>query len=300
MPLTESAGLEKVAGQAAEIDGDPTRFVDRYIQVGTIKARYWAAGEGGAPIVLLHGFGASVELWRFTLPALAKHHRVLAVDLPGFGRSDKPEAPYTLSYLAAFVRDFLDAMGMPRATLVGNSLGGGVALRFALDFPARLERLGLVAPAALGRGGSPLLRLMSLPGVGELLSRPSRAGTARLFRLATHNPAVVTDTIVDEAYQLARLPGTQRGFLGALRALVNPLGQRREIFGPILDGLPLIAAPTLVLWGRQDRFVPVAHAGAARAISGVRVEVWDPCGHLPMIERPGKFSALLLDFLSQK
>lgn len=296
MPLIDSVVPEKAS---AEIHGAPAPMDDRYLQVGKVRARYWAAGERGATVVLLHGIGASVELWQCTLPALGERYRVLAVDLPGFGRSDKPEASYTLAYLAAFVRDFLDVLGVSRATLVGHSLGGGVALRFALDFPARLERLVLAAPAALGRGGSPVLRLMSLPGVGEFLGRPSREGTARLFKLATLDPDAVTDARIDAAYQLARLPGTQRGFLGALRALANFFGQRREIFGPIVAGLKRIAAPTLVLWGRQDRVVPAAHAEVARAIPGARIEVWNRCGHLPMIERPEQFNSLLLDFLAR-
>lgn len=271
---------------------------DRYIQVGNIKARYWDTQGSGTPVVLLHGLGASVEVWSATFPALDGHRRVLAVDLPGFGRSDKPEASYTLSYMADFVRGFLDVMAVERATLVGHSLGGGVALRLALDIPARLERLVLIAPAALGRGGSPVLRLMFLPGVGELLSRPSRAGTERFFKLATHDPRVVTDAIIDVAFQLAQLPGARQAFLRTLRAQANGLGQRNSVFGPILAGLGRVAAPTLVLWGRQDRIIPVAHAKVARAIAGARVEVWDGCGHLPMIECSEQFNRLLLEYVS--
>lgn len=270
---------------------------DRYIHVGNIKARYWDAPGGGTPVVLLHGIGASVEVWNTTFPALGAHRRVLAVDLPGFGRSNKPEASYTLSYLADFVHCFLDVMGVERATILGHSLGGGTALRFALDFPTRLERLVLIAPAALGRGGSPVLRLMSLPGVGELLSRPSRAGTERFLKLAVNDPRAVTDEIIDTAFQLARLPGAQQAFLRTLRAQANVLGQRKTVFGPILAGLSQVTAPTRVLWGQQDRIIPVAHAEAARAISGACVEVWDGCGHLPMIERPEQFNRLLLEFV---
>lgn len=301
MPVALINRIEVAGNEEVPVAGDdPGRFVDRYVQIGDIKLRYVEAGKNGPPLVLLHGLGASVEIWQSTLVALSRDHRVLALDLPGFGRSGKPAAPHTPTYFAVIVRDFVDAMGLARTTLVGHSLGGAVALRFALDFPVRLERLGLVASAALGRGGSLLLRLMSLPGVGELLSRPSRAGTALLFKLATHNPGAVSDAVVDVAYHFARFPGAQRSFLATLRALANFLGQRHKNFRPILDGLRQISVPTLVLWGRQDRILPVAHATSTRAIPGALIDVWDQCGHLPMLEYPDRFNTLLRNFLSQK
>src|SRR5438128_661518 len=103
---------------------------DRFLDVGGVRARYRTAGEAGAPVVLVHGLGGSVEIWERTMPALARDHRVYAVDLVGFGRSDKPDAAYTIADLARFVRDFLDAAGLLRATLVGHSLGGATVLRF--------------------------------------------------------------------------------------------------------------------------------------------------------------------------
>ena len=273
---------------------------DQYVQVGSVKARYWAAGTSGPQVLLLHGIGASVEIWRGTLKALGARHRVLALDMPGFGRSDKPAASYSLAYLAAFVRDFVDAMGIERTSLVGHSLGGGVALRFALDFPERLERLGLVAPAGLGRGGSPLLRMMSLPVMGELLARPSRAGTAMLFETATFSKGAVDDASIEEAYQLSRLPGAKRAFLATLRALANVFGQRSTVVGPIVDGLRSINAPTLVLWGREDKILPSSQAAQARLITGARVEIWDSCGHLPMLEYSVAFNASLAEFLAAR
>jgi 4,5:9,10-diseco-3-hydroxy-5,9,17-trioxoandrosta-1(10),2-diene-4-oate hydrolase len=294
----------RVNGLAARLENRRTMVQardmdDRYLQAGAVRVRYWAAGDQGAPLVLLHGLGASVECWQENLAELGERYRVFAVDAPGFGRSDKPDRPLTIDYLAAFVRDFLDALALPRATLIGHSLGGAVALRFALDSPGRIDRLVLVAPAALGRRGSLALRLMTLPGVGELFSRPSRAGTARFIRMASSDPSVVTDELVDRAYELARLPGAQASLLSALRAAVTLGGQRRECFGPIVDGLRQIAAPTLVLWGTKDRILPVAQAEVTRAIADVRVERWTGCGHLPMMERPAEFNTLVLDFLAR-
>ncbi len=296
LPTTESTA-EMNQEQYGSI-GDSLRFVDHYVQAGTVKARYWAAGAHGTPILFIHGLGASVQIWRPALEVIGRKHRVLAVDLPGFGRSDKPDAPYTLEYMANFIRDFLDMIGVPRVTLVAHSFGGAVALRFALDFPERLERLVLVAPAALSHRASPLLLLMTLPGVGELLSFPNRAGTAMLFRHATYKRHSVSDAIIDESYELAKLPGAQRCFLIILRATGHLLGQRQGFLGPILSRLSEIAAPTLVLWGRQDRIVPEASMAAA-SIPGAHIEVWDECGHIPWIEHTDRFNIMLLNFLSK-
>ena len=248
---------------------------------------------------MLHGFAASVELWRANLGALAKTQRVLAVDLPGFGRSDKPRTDYSLAGLSRFVRDFLDAISVPRASLIGHSLGGGVALRFALDYPARPQRLALVAPAGLGREGHALLRAMCVPGLGELLARPSRAGTALLYRLATHDRRVVSAAVIDAAHTLARLPGAPRSALSALRAIGTVRGQRPEVYGPLVAALPGLTLPALVLWGRDDRILPAVQAETARAIPGVVVEIWPECGHLPMMEYPVRFNRTVGEFIAE-
>ncbi len=298
MSSIESTVPENGAEQDAALGSDLARFIDRYVQVGELKVRYWVAGTRGTPVLFVHGMAASVQIWRPVLDELGRHQRVIAVDLPGFGRSDMPDASFTLEYMATFVRDFLDAINVPHVILAGHSFGGAVALRFALDFPERLERLVLVSTAAVSRRANLLLRIMTLPGLGELLSLPSRAGTAMLFKLATHNWAAVGNSLIDESYQLSRLPGAQRCFLRSLRVVGNLFGQRSDFRGPVQSRLQEITVPTLVLWGRQDRIVPDAST-AARAIPGARVEIWESCGHLPWIEYTDRFNALLVDFLSQ-
>ncbi len=124
---------------------------DRYVQVGQINTRYWTEGDKGTTVILLHGIGSSVETWTYNISVLAQHHRVYAVDLVGAGRSDKPPATYSLTYLAQFVLGFMDAMSIECASLVGNSLGGGVALQFALNFPQKVEKLVLVNSLGLGK-----------------------------------------------------------------------------------------------------------------------------------------------------
>jgi len=272
---------------------------DQYTKVGQINARFWFLGDEGTTVILLHGIGASVESWITNINSLAQNHRVYAIDLVGFGYSDKPSVPTTFSYGAQFVKDFMETQHIGRATLVGNSLGGGVTLQFAIQFADRVEKLVLVASGGLGKEVNLLLRMASLPLIGELLTRPSRKGTSRLLRQCIYDPALVADDLVELFYRLAALPGAQESFLSTLRAAFNFWGMRADLIRSTVDNLATIAAPTLIVWGQQDRILPVAHAYVAeKRIPNARLHIFDACGHLPQLERPNEFNAVVLEFLS--
>jgi len=274
-----------------------TALPDQYVQVGPTRTRFWTAGEGEVPLVLLHGLGSSVEDWSENAHALAQHRRVYAPDLVGCGHSDKPRGPYSVDSLARFAGEFLAGQGVQRATLVGHSLGGAVAVQLALCSPERVGRLVLVCSAGLGRELDFFLRLSSLPLLGECLTRPSRAGIARYWRKTVHDPALATTAWVETSYQLAALPGAQRAMLATLRGVINLRGVREAVFRSILAGLARIAVPTLIIWGQQDPIVPVAHAYAAQEqMPAARIHVFDPCGHFPQLEHAAAFNALLLEF----
>jgi len=273
---------------------------DQYIKVGQINTRFWALGDEGTTIILIHGIGGSVEAWTPNINVLAQHHRVYAIDLVGFGRSDKPSMPYSFSYMARFVNDFIQAQHIDRATVIGHSLGGGVSLQFTIQFPDRVEKLVLVSSGGLGRELNLLLRLATLPVIGELLTRPSRKRTAQFLKECIHDPALVTDDLVELFYQMAVLPGAQKSFLATLRADVNLRGLRADAMRSIQHDLATITAPTLIVWGQQDRIVPVAHAHAAeRRIPNAELRILDPCGHMPQFERAEEFNALVLGFLAK-
>lgn len=273
---------------------------DQYVEVGPINTRYWALGEGGTPVILIHGIGGYAEDWALTIPALAEEHRVYAPDLVGFGRSDKPPASYSLSYLAQFVHEFMVTQGIERASLVGWSLGGAVALQFALEFPDKLDKLVLVSSGGLGREVTITLRLMTLPFVGELLGRPGRKGTAQFLKECVYDPSLVTDELVELSYQMSALPGAQKSFLTTLRAIGSTRGQRATVLHPILNGLGAITAPTLLVWGEKDRIVPVAHVHIAEErLPNARCHIFERCGHMPPLEKPAEFNALVLEFLSR-
>jgi pimeloyl-ACP methyl ester carboxylesterase len=273
---------------------------DQYIKVGQINTRFWTAGDEGTIVMLIHGIGDSVETWILNIIALAQHHRVYAIDLVGFGRSDKPKVPYSLSYGAQFVSDFMEAQHIDKASLVGNSMGGGVALQFAIQFPDKVEKLVLADSAGLGKELAPFFRLFTLPLIGECLTRPSRKGTAWLLKELVYDPAMITDELVETCYQLAVLPRAQKSFLSALRAGVNLCGMRTKVVRSIVDNLATITAPTLIIWGRQDRVFPLTHAYVAQGrIPDAELHIFDPCGHAPHFELPEEFNALVLEFLAR-
>ena len=272
---------------------------DQYTQIGQINTRFWAAGDGGKTLVLIHGLGGYVEDWMHNIHALAEQHRVYAMDLVGSGRSDKPSAAYSLPYLAQFVHDFVEAQNIERASLIGHSLGGGVALQFAIRFPAKVGKLVLVSSAGLGREVKLLLRLSTLPIIGEWFTRPTRKGIAEFLKKSMYDPALVTDELVELCYHLAAVPGAQRAMLATARAVINLRGMRDDAVRPIVDHLPHITAPTLIVWGQRDRTLPVAHAYVAeKRMPNARLHIFDPCGHFPQMERPEEFNALVLEFLA--
>jgi pimeloyl-ACP methyl ester carboxylesterase len=271
----------------------------QYTKVGQINTRFWALGDEGSTVLLIHGIGGSLEDWMLNANALARHNRVFAVDLVGSGHSDKPSVSYTFSYLAQFVNDFMEAENIDRACLIGHSLGGGVSLQFTIQFPDKVDKLVLVNSAGLGKEGSILFRLPTLPILGELLTRPSRKGTANLLKACVHDPAVVTDELIELAYSLAVLPGAQNAFLSTVRSLGNFRGIRKDVLRSIADNLSTITVPTLIFWGQQDRILPVAHAHVAEnKIPDTQLHIFDPCGHCPQLERPEEFNSIVLKFLA--
>jgi len=272
---------------------------DQYIKVGDINTRFWTSGGEGTTVILIHGIGDAVETWDSNINALGEHHRVYALDLVGFGRSDKPPIQPSLPFAAQFVSDFMEAQHIERASLIGNSMGGAVSLQFAIQFPDKLERLVLEDTAGLGKGIVTFFRLFSIPLIGELLSRPSHWGMAWLLKQLVHDPAVITDEMVELYYQLSSLPGAQKSFLSALRVGVNLFGQRTEFTRSLVDNLGNITCPTLIIWGRQDRILPVAHAQVAKdGTPNAELHIFDSCGHEPHFEHPEEFNKLVLEFLA--
>jgi pimeloyl-ACP methyl ester carboxylesterase len=272
---------------AATLNGSDLHYVD--------------AGQGPA-VALIHGLLGSHRNWDHLVDALAVEQRVLAPDLLGHGASAKPMGDYSLSAHAAMLRDLFDHLGIESATIVGHSLGGGIALQFAYLFPDRVDRLVLVSSGGLGRELSPLLRAASLPGaewvVPVLASRWVRErGEAMGRGLARIGIRARPD--VTEAWRgLTSLSDkeSRRAFFATTRAVIDPGGQTVNA-SPRLHLAATV--PTLLVWGARDRMIPSWHAVMAQqAIEGSRVEVFERAGHFPHLDDPERFARLLREFIA--
>jgi pimeloyl-ACP methyl ester carboxylesterase len=258
-------------------------------------------GGAGPVIVLVHGMAGSSATWRHVIPALTEHFTVVAPDLLGHGESEKPRGDYSLGAFASGVRDLLLALGHDHATLVGQSLGGGVAMQFAYQFPERCERLVLVSSGGLGDEVSLLLRVLALPGAEYVLALGCNnwvhdAGATVAGWLA--NIGLHTGRHVDEiwdSYGSLADGETRAVFLQTLRSVVDVTGQRVSA----ADRLYLAAeVPTLIVWGDHDRIIPVEQGRATHeAIPGSRLEIFEGVGHFPQCERPERFCEVLVDFM---
>jgi pimeloyl-ACP methyl ester carboxylesterase len=261
----------------------------------------YVTGGEGPPLLLLHGIGGDWRTWEPVLDGLARKHRVVAVDLPGHGSSSKSAGDCSLGGLANALRDLCGALGIERVTLIGHSLGGGIAMQFAYQFPERCERLGLVSSGGLGSDVGLILRLAALPGSELFLwltASPFRslvnlAGSAgRALRL---RPAADAEFYA-RAYAALGDRDTRAAFLGTLRGVVGTRGQLVDA----RDRLYLAQhMPTLIVWGEQDAMLPVAHAREAHdAMPGSRLEIFDDAGHLPHLDDPERFVAIVEDFVA--
>jgi pimeloyl-ACP methyl ester carboxylesterase len=258
---------------------------------------------GTAPVLwLVHGIGDSSRTWEGVVPLLAQHHTVVAPDLLGHGQSDKPRADYSVGGFANGIRDLMVVLGVERATVVGHSLGGGIALQFAYQYPERVERLVLVAAGGLGAEVTPVLRAAALPGASQAIALSCRAPFRTPVLQAARALArlgLLDRTDVEGAAEIwhgLRDRSTRTAFLRTLRAVVDLRGQAVTS----RDRLYLAEAiPTLVVWGDRDPVLPVKHAReAADACPGAQLEVVARAGHLPHESHPARFVASVLAFVA--
>jgi pimeloyl-ACP methyl ester carboxylesterase len=279
----------------------PGSAEDKYVRVGNINTRYRQAGEKGSTVVLVHGFPASLEAWEKNIDALARHHRVYAMDWPGNGRTDKTPLIKDLYELEPFFRGFMDTMHIDKASFIGNSMGGGISLLLTIRYPERVEKLVLVDSAGLGPEVSIFYRLVSIPLLGKLLAgKPSHQNIKKMVEAAFYNPSLVAPDMVDLYYEFYQLPGMQAASMSIARAGATLLGQRARYWKPVRRALGIIKAPALIFWGRQDKVIPVKHAQIAARIPGSRLYIYEKCGHAPMIEYPDKFNKAVLEFLAEE
>ncbi|MFN8474825.1 MAG: alpha/beta fold hydrolase [Anaerolineae bacterium] len=284
-----------------ELPWDVEQFEDKFVKVGDLTVRYWTMGESGPPVILVHGLGASVEFWVRNIPILARHYRVFAVDIVGFGRSDKPlQYDWGVERVADFMDDFLIAIGLDKVHWVANSMGGLIALVTAARHPGHTLSLTLVDSAGFSRRVTWLFRLMAIPLIGELLMMLGTWALRFTLRRLFADPKQVPEHWVQAWARILQQPGARRSFLRVLRSGIGPFGVKRRILQIAESVVGQIACPTLILWGLQDRILPFD--GSLRALSqipGAQLHVWDGAGHLPMLEKAASFNGVILNWLAE-
>ncbi len=257
----------------------------------------------GPPILLIHGITSSSRTWKRVMPRLAETHTVIAPDLLGHGRSAKPQGDYSLGAYASGIRDLLVALEIPRATVVGHSLGGGVAMQFAYQFPERIGRMVLIDSGGIGREVNPILRAAALPGAELVLPfmfSPTLHDAVLKVRgliskVGLHPNADIEG--VSEGFASLTEADARRAFLDTVRSVIDVGGQKVSAS----DRLYLAGdIPTMIIWGENDRIIPVEHAHAAREMMpGSRLELFPGAGHFPFNHDPDRFIGLMRQFIAE-
>jgi pyruvate dehydrogenase E2 component (dihydrolipoamide acetyltransferase) len=272
---------------SAEATAEDTAAAPHDIEAGGKRLRVLDLGGGDAtPIVLVHGFGADLNGWMFTQPTLAESHRTVALDLPGHGGSTKQldKALDAESFAANIDRAFA-VLGIERVHLVGHSMGGAIALVFALWQPDRVASLTLIASAGLGPE-------INADFIGGFVRAQRRREMQEVLSLLVHDPALVSRAMIEDVLRYKRLDGVQTT-LEAIAAEWFPGGIQRVGLAATLEGLRM---PVQLIWGRDDRIIPVAHA---EALAGrLPVHILDAAGHLPHMEKSGEVNRLIARFIA--
>jgi len=265
------------------------------------RVSYRTAGQGGPVVLLIHGITGCAEQWDRVIPLLAERYTVVAPDLLGHGHSAKPKGDYSLGAYAVMVRDLMVVLGHRRATVVGHSLGGGVAMQFAYEYPPFAERLVLVSSGGLGREVHLMLRAATLPGSELVLpiistQRLNRVGGTVVQLLGRLGLRAGPDLAeMAKGYGSLADAGARQAFIHTLRAVLDIGGQRVSA----TDRLYLAELlPSLIIWGQKDPLIPVAHAEIAhQALTGSELEIFDDSGHFPQLTDPVRFAHTMIDFI---
>ena len=259
-----------------------------FTEVGGLRVRYADRGFGDSVVLLLHGFGGDLDNWMFNLDSLAEKHRVLALDLPGHGQSVKTNVDPSLSGMATFVRKFLDVLSVSSLHVVGHSMGGAIAMQLASDSPKTVKSLGLICSAGLG----PDINSDYLRGFVEAQSQQElKLVLQQLFV----DESLVNLQLVNDLLNYKRMDGVEAS-LNALSETLISAGEQTFL----TDNIVASGIPVLVIWGKQDRIIPVSHAQNYSVAGGscVEVEIFDSAGHMVQMEKAYEVNRSLLNFLA--
>ena len=273
---------------------------DQFVTVDGVRIRYRDTGGTGTPILLTHGIGGSLELWNKQLEAVDNSLRLLAWDLPGHGLSEMGQQPYDPNKFAAFSCRFLDALNIQKVALAGNSLGGAISLRIADLQPHRVTGLLLANAAGLGRESPLPFRLMILPILGGMMTRPGKQAIEQQLKALFHDPATITDSIRAVVTRNVHKPEGTKAFIQTLRLMTRFGGQNPQLVQQSRDIIQKLKQPIIFLHGRNDSVIPFTHSieSAKLALNGQLI-LLDDCGHTPQIEMPEYFNKILVGLAGQ-
>lgn len=274
----------------------------QYLELHGDRVAYRDTGDLSGPetLLLIHGMAGSSATWRDVMPRLGRNYRIVAPDLLGHGLSDKPRGDYSLGAFAVWLRDFLDELGIARVTVIGQSLGGGIAMQFAYQHRDRCDRVVLIGSGGLGPDLSWTLRILSAPGAEFVLPviapRPVLdAGNAVRSWLSAAGLRSPRGAEMWSAYSSLSDADTRHAFLRTLRSVVDYRGQAVSALNRLHMSAQL---PALLIWGDQDKIIPVTHGHAAHeALPGSRFEIITGVGHFPHVEAPDAVAGILEDFI---
>ena len=264
---------------------------------------YFRRGGQGPALLLIHGMAGDLDTWAPAFPDLMRDHYVIAPDLIGHGQSAKPRGDYSLGAHASGLRDLLEVLDVPRVTVIGQSLGGGIAMQFAYQYPERVERMVLVDSGGLGASVTPFLRAVTIPGAGPVLQIAASERVERVLRAAVSPVAGIGSHVVPKsAKRIARYfprfrdPSARNAFINTARSVLDLRGQRINATDRLYLAEEL---PTLIVWGGRDRLIPVGHGHRAHSlIPGSRLEIFERAGHFPHEDEPERFAALIREFIA--
>jgi pimeloyl-ACP methyl ester carboxylesterase len=275
-------------------------MTDQWIEVGGVKIRYVDTGGEGIPILLCSGIGGSLELWSGQLEALGDGLRLIAWDYPGHGLSDAGDRTYDPDSYAAFALNFMDVLGLTRVVVVGNSLGGAIALRMAGLAPDRVAGMVLASPAMTGSEVFLPFRLMTLPLLGEVMTKPGKLSVEQQFAALFHDPAVATDDLRRIVWRNVHKDGAAGTLLATLRKTLWIGGVRKSYWLRSRDLLKSAICPILLVHGKQDVVLPFQQSVVCAALAPrSTLRLIEGCGHTPQIESREVFNEALIAFVSE-
>jgi 4,5:9,10-diseco-3-hydroxy-5,9,17-trioxoandrosta-1(10),2-diene-4-oate hydrolase len=271
----------------------------QWLVIDGIRIRYDRKGKVNAsPLVLLHGLGGSLETFQANIDFFAQEYDVIAIDFPGFGYSDKPATRYTIHFQVLKLKRLLDQLQLDNIYLAGHSMGGAIAIHFAHLFASRVKKLILICNAGMDKQIHYLLRLSAIPLSPLIFDLGHVSGISQMLKNCVYNSDIITSELIHLYQDIFEQHNSVHAYFSQLKSFVTIYGQEKSFLISTREKLPQLIMPTLIIWGNNDRILPVSHAKIAHDnIHNSECIFFDNCGHIPQLEKPEQFNTCVHQFL---